>query len=53
VNDTIKDDPDGKWLQEGISKVLEFGIDVIEEFERKSFVLQAKTIFKSKGIRYE
>jgi hypothetical protein len=47
VNDTIKDDPDGKWLQEGIKRLAIFGneLDGYDKFEeRVKEILNAKKI---------
>ncbi|MBN1601947.1 MAG: hypothetical protein JW915_10075 [Chitinispirillaceae bacterium] len=53
MNDTIKDDPDGKWLQEGIKKVLEFGEKVQSlQNSRKSYIAQVENILSLKGIIY-
>jgi deoxyhypusine synthase len=47
VNDSIKDDPDGKWLQEGIKRLANFGSESegYNKFEeRVKEILNAKNI---------
>ncbi|HEX2959421.1 MAG TPA: hypothetical protein VHO70_21480 [Chitinispirillaceae bacterium] len=53
VNDTIKDDPDGKWLQEGIKRVLEFGREKVRKELFDSYNTRVQRILEGKGIIYE